>query len=132
MPAVLDTCAWLWCCGAPDKLSRRARAVVRREKRDGGLIVSVFSVWEIAKLVQKGRLQFSIPCREWLAEAMQAEGITMHPVTPDVCMESTELPGTFHGDPADQIIVATARLLDAPLVTSDRRIREYRHVTTVW
>ena len=105
---------------------------MQRERRRGGLVVSVFSVWEIAKLVQKRKLQFSIPYREWLAAAMQAEGITMHPLTPEVCMESTELPGVFHGDPADQIIVATARLLSAPVVTSDRKIREYHHVATVW
>jgi PIN domain nuclease of toxin-antitoxin system len=132
MPAVLDTCAWLWLSAAPRKLSRTARALVQRERRRGGLIVSVFSVWEIAKLVQKGKLQFSVPHREWLAAAMQAEGITMYPLTPEVCMESTELPGVFHGDPADQIIVATARLLSAPVVTSDRRIRDYHHVATVW
>jgi len=132
MPAVLDTCTWLWLSAAPGKLSRPARNLVQRERRRGGLVVSVFSVWEIAKLVQKRKLQFSIPYREWLAAAMQAEGITMHPLTPEVCMESTELPGVFHGDPADQIIVATARLLSAPVVTSDRKIREYHHVATVW
>jgi len=132
MPVVLDTCTWLWASAAPGKLSRAARTLVQRERRRAGLVVSVFSVWEIAKLVQKGKLQFSIPYREWLASAMHAEGITMQPLTPEVCMESTELPGVFHGDPADQIIVATARLLSAPVVTPDRKIRDYHHVATVW
>jgi PIN domain nuclease of toxin-antitoxin system len=132
MPVVLDTCAWLWLCAAPDKLSRAARAAITRARPDAGLVVSVFSTWEIAKLVQKGKLDLSIPCREWLLAAMHTDGISMHPVSPDVCIESTELPGTFHGDPADQIIVATARLLSAPIVTADRKIRSYRHVQTVW
>jgi len=132
MPVVLDTCAWLWFCSAPDKLSPAARDVMGREKRRAGLVVSVFSAWEIAKLVQKKKLKFSIPCRQWLEIAVRTEGVTIYPLTPDVCVESTELPGEFHGDPADQIIVATARLLSAAVVTSDRRILEYPHVPTLW
>jgi PIN domain nuclease of toxin-antitoxin system len=132
MPVVLDTCAWLWLCAAPEKLSRAARDAIDRARPHAGLIVSVFSTWEIAKLVQKGKLELALPCREWLAAAMRADSITMHPVSPEVCLESTELPGAFHGDPADQIIVATARLLSAPVVTADRKIRSYRHVQSVW
>jgi PIN domain nuclease of toxin-antitoxin system len=132
MLVVLDTCTWLWLSAAPQKLSRAAHAAIDRARPDGGLVVSVFSTWEIAKLVQKGKLDLSIPCREWIVAAMCAEGIAMHPVSPDVCIESTELPGAFHGDPADQIIVATARLLSAPVVTADRKIRAYRHVHSVW
>jgi PIN domain nuclease of toxin-antitoxin system len=132
MPVVLDTCAWLWLCAAPERLSRRARAAVDRARPDASLVVSVFSIWEIAKLVQKGKIELSLPCREWIAAAMCADGVTMHPVSPEVCLESTELPGTFHGDPADQIIVATARLLSAPVITADRKIRSYRYVQTVW
>ena len=132
MPVVLDTCAWLWFCSAPTKLSARARSVLRREQRRSGLIVSVFSSWEVAKLVQKGKLKFSIPCREWIAQAVGTNGVTLQPLTPEICVESTELPGVFHGDPADQIIVATARLLSAPIVTSDRKILDYPHVTTIW
>ena len=132
MPLVLDTCAWLWLCAAPEKLSRAARAAINHARPDYGLVVSVFSIWEIAKLVQKGKLELSIPCREWIAAAMGLDGISMHPVSPEICIESTELPGTFHGDPADQIIVATARLLSAPVITADRKIRSYRYVQSVW
>ena len=132
MAVVLDTCAWLWMCSAPARLSRAARSVIRRERRHAGLVVCVFCVWEIAKLVQKGKLTFSIPVREWTAEASRAAGVTIHPLTPDICVESAELPGVFHGDPADQIIVATARVLAAPVVTSDRRILGYPHVQSVW
>lgn len=129
---VLDTCAWLWMCSEPKKLSRAAREAIGREQRDDGLVVSIMSAWEIAKLVQKGKLSFSIPCREWIDGAVRTDGVTMHPLTPDICVESTELPGVFHGDPADQLIVATARLLGAPIVTGDRRIRGYPHVATLW
>jgi PIN domain nuclease of toxin-antitoxin system len=72
--------------------------------------VSVLSTWEIAKLVQKGKLELALPCREWIAAAMRADGITMHPVSPEVCLEGAELPGMFHGDPADQIMPGDWRL----------------------
>lgn len=129
---VLDTCAWLWMCSEPKKLSRAARETIGREQPHDGLVVSIMSAWEIAKLVQKGKLSFSIPCREWIDGAARTEGVAMHPLTPDICVESTELPGVFHGDPADQLIVATARILGAPVVTGDRKIRGYPHVATLW
>ena len=132
MAVVLDTCAWVWRCSSPTKLSTAAAAAVAREKRGGGLVVSVFSCWEVAKLVQKRKLRFSIPCREWLEEAVRADGVTLHPLTLEICLASTELPGAFHGDPADQIIVATARALSLPVVTSDRKILDYPHVQTIW
>jgi PIN domain nuclease of toxin-antitoxin system len=132
MAVVLDTCAWLWLCTAPQKLSRAARDAVKREQARGGLFVSIFSAWEIAKLVQKGKLTFAMPCRQWIDAAMRVEGVTVHPLTPEICVESAELPGVFHGDPADQIIVATARVLAVPVVTSDRKILEYVHVPTLW
>jgi PIN domain nuclease of toxin-antitoxin system len=129
---VLDTCAWLWMCSAPQKLSRPAREAIGRERGRSGLVVSVMSTWEIAKLVQKRKLTFAIPCREWIEGAVRTDGVTLHPLTPDICIESTELPGVFHGDPADQLIVATARLLGAPIVTGDRKILSYPHVATLW
>jgi PIN domain nuclease of toxin-antitoxin system len=95
-------------------------------------VVSIMSAWEIAKLVQKGKLAFSVSCREWIDGAVRADGVVMHPLDPDICVESTELPGAFHGDPADQLIVATARLLGAPVVTADQKIRTYPHVPTIW
>jgi PIN domain nuclease of toxin-antitoxin system len=113
-------------------LSKPAREVISRETTAGGLLVSIISVWEVAKLVEKGKLKFSIPCREWLHQAVRTEGITLQPLTPEICLESTELPGRFHGDPADQIIVATARMLSTPIITKDRKIAEYPHVATLW
>src|SRR5262245_37211171 len=131
MAVVLDTCAWLWLCSSPEKLSAAARESIRRERRRAGLIVSVFSSWEIAKLVQKGKLKFSLSCREWIDRAARTDGVTLHPLTPEICVESTELPGEFHGDPADQIIVATARILGVPVVTSDRQTLDSRHAPTL-
>ncbi|MBI3920351.1 MAG: type II toxin-antitoxin system VapC family toxin [Armatimonadetes bacterium] len=86
----------------------------------------------IAKLVEKGKLQFTIPVRDWMEAACRQPGIVLHELTPGICLDSTQPPGQFHGDPADQIIVATARHLGLPLVTSDKRIRSYQEVTTIW
>ncbi len=84
MPVVLDTCAWLWLSAEPRKLSRVAKETIQREKARSGLIVSVISCWEIAKLVQKGKLKFSISCREWIDSALQTEGLTLFPLTPQI------------------------------------------------
>jgi PIN domain nuclease of toxin-antitoxin system len=129
---VLDTCTWIWLCADPKKLSRPAAEAIRRERVGAGLIVSTISAWEVAKLVQKGRLAFSIPCREWIAQASRTDGVRMHPLTAEISVESTELPGSFPGDPADQIVVATARVLGCALVTRDRRMLAYPHVPTLW
>lgn len=132
MALVLDTCSWIWFTSDPSRLSKAVSEEIQREKRRTGLVISTISLWEVAKLVQKGRLRFSIPCRDWIDRSMRVEGLTVYPLTPEICVDSAELPGDFHGDPADQIIVATARLLSAPIVTSDRKIRDYPHCTTIW
>lgn len=68
---------------------------------------------------------------EWFEAALAYPAIRLLPLTPEIAVESTRLPGDFHKDPADQIIVATARIYDCPLITSDKRIRHYTHVQTV-
>jgi PIN domain nuclease of toxin-antitoxin system len=96
-----------------------------------GLGISSISVWEVAKLVERDRLQLQIPVEEWLAIALDYPGIQMVHMTPEIYVESTRLPGTFHKDPADQIIVATARILDLELMTFDSEILQYPHVRSM-
>ena len=85
------------------------------------------SCWEVAKLVELGRLQFAVPVEQWLAQALLPP-VQLLPLSPEVAAASTQLPGSFHRDPADQIIVASARIYNCPLVTLDRLIRAYPHV----
>jgi PIN domain nuclease of toxin-antitoxin system len=92
-----------------------------------GISVSAISCWEVAKLVEQGRLTLPCPVFDWLQQAISYPGVRLIDLSPRICVESTQLPGEFHRDPADQIIVATARILDAPLVTMDRKILEYPH-----
>jgi PIN domain nuclease of toxin-antitoxin system len=129
---VLDTCAWVWYVAGDPRLSRRAREAIGARPDVDSLVVSVFSCWEVAKLVEKGKLGFSLPLREWIQAACRQPGVTLQELTPDICVDSTQLPGHFHGDPADQLLVATARRLNLPIVTSDQRIRDYPHVGTIW
>ena len=84
----------------------------------------------MAKLVEHGRLILPSSADEWLDEALAYPGINFLDLTPRICVESTQLPGTFHRDPAAQIIVATARVYNYPIVTVDRKIRDYPYVDT--
>ncbi len=76
-------------------------------------------------LESKGRIQIPINCLDWVNKALQAPGILLAPITPKIAIESSRLPGKFHGDPADRLIVATARILDATLITHDKKLIAY-------
>ncbi len=98
---------------------------------DGEIGISAISLWEIAKLVENQRLELPIPLEKWFKQALSYPGVQIVELTPEIATESTRLPGEFHKDPADQIIVATARVMKCKLVTSDERILNYPHVKTV-
>ena len=91
--------------------------------------VSVISCWEVAKLVEKGRLTLQQPVGEWIATALTRPHITLLSLTPEIAVDATQLPTGFHSDPADQLIVATARILGIPLLTADAKILNYAHVS---
>jgi PIN domain nuclease of toxin-antitoxin system len=93
--------------------------------------VSIISCWEIAKLVQYDRLQLDRPVSGWILSALSRADMELLPLTPEIVVHSTQLPGSFHRDPADQLIVATARVMSLPLMTEDARILEYGHVPLV-
>ena len=132
MQTLLDTHAWMWWVTEDRRLSSRARAAIARGVRSGGLAVSLMSAWEIAKKVEKGQLALDRPLDEWLDQATAMAGLAVEDLTRPVLVDSCRLPQPFAGDPADQIIVATARHYGATLVTKDRRIREYPHVRALW
>jgi PIN domain nuclease of toxin-antitoxin system len=95
------------------------------------LYVSAISAWEVAKLVEKGRLRLPVELHEWFDAALDGSAVGLLGLSPAVATESTTLPGEFHTDPADQIIVATARIHSCSLVTADRKILAYEHVVTI-
>ena len=127
---VLDTHIWIWWVSASPQLTARQVALLERHKPEG-LGVSVISCWEIAKLVEVGRLALAYPVQDWMQQALAYPGIQLLGLTPEIAIASTQLPGAFHRDPADQIIVATARVYDCPLLTADAKILDYTSVTTL-
>lgn len=130
MTYVLDTNAWILLVDAPEQVPDQVLQIAR-DPANAPLGLSAISPWEVAKKASLGKLQLSLPVRNWLERATPPDGIEILPLTPEVALESSYLPGTFHRDPADQIIVATARLHDAVLITRDRRLREYPYVKTL-
>ncbi len=129
---VLDTHAWLWWLHNPRRLSRTARDAIVHATANGEAIVSAISVWEVALKVSLGKMTLGEDIRSWYARAREEEGISVESVGPAEALESAELPEPFHRDPADRLIVALARRLDAALVTDDRKILDYPHVQTIW
>lgn len=123
---ILDTHIWVWWVDGGTQLPTDFVTLLQAEAPNG-LGVCAISCWEVAKLVELRRLQFAIPVEQWLSQAVRPP-VQLLPLTPEVAVGSTQLPGTFHRDPADQLIVATARLYDCPLVTLDQSIRAYPHV----
>jgi PIN domain nuclease of toxin-antitoxin system len=99
-----------------------------REHETDGLGVSMISCWEVAKLIELKRLSFEIDVLDWINQALSYPGIQLIEFSPRIAVESTKLPGEFHRDPADQIIVATARVHDCPLLTMDKKMLDYKHV----
>lgn len=124
---LLDTHIWVWWVHGNPKLPEEYRAHLTAEVA-GGLAASAISCWEVAKLAEKGRLTLPAPVREWLEQALGPSGIRLLPLTPAIAAESSQLSGGFHRDPSDQIVVATVRVHDVPLMTVDAAIKAYPHV----
>ena len=131
---LLDTHVWLWLLSGEGNLKPSAVKAMEEAASHGLVRVSIMSVWEVAMLEAKGRIRLSKDCRTWVDEALRAPGIALLPLSPEIAVESSRLPGTFHGDPADRILVATARREGAILLTRDERILAYgrtKHLSTM-
>ena len=127
---VIDTHIWVWWVHGDAHLSAQQTQWLR-ENEEQGLGVSIISCWEVSKLVEYGRLTLPCPVAEWLDQALGYPGISLLELTPRIVVDSTQLPKGFHKDPADQIIVATARVLGCALLTADAKILNYPHVNTL-
>lgn len=132
MRYLLDTHVWVWWNMRPQKLSRRVRSLISMPAKYEELLLSAISPWEFAKLVEKRRLAISCDPEEWIHQALEIPKLRLVPLSPVVAYRSTMLPPPFHDDPADQIIVTTAREENATILTSDERIRSYPHCRSMW
>ncbi|MBL8018130.1 MAG: type II toxin-antitoxin system VapC family toxin [Leptospirales bacterium] len=129
---VLDTHAWIWWVSNPDLLSKHAAQVLSKAVREKSILVSSISAWEVAMLVKKGRLKLSMPPEEWIARSERLSFLNFVPVDNSVLLKSVNLSEKFSQDPADRIIVATALLQGAKLVSKDASIRKAKVVDVVW
>ena len=130
---VIDTHVLVWWVNGSSTLSTNANKAIQDTLTNGNeIIISSISAWEIAMFIKKGRLILNMDAESWLDEVSQIAGVRFMPVDNEIGIKSTLLPGEFHKDPADRMIVTTARKLAVPLVTADQKIIDYEHVTTVW
>jgi PIN domain nuclease of toxin-antitoxin system len=110
---------------ADPELTISKRDAINRAAASGQLRIAAISVWEAALLASRGRVILGRPLAQWMIEAVSAPGLSIEPLAPQVAVEASSLPEAFHRDPADRLIVATARVANATLMTRDRRILDY-------
>lgn len=131
MTALLDTHVLLWWLTDSARLSPAQREVTASASAVSPLLVSDISLWEVAMLHSLGRIRLSLPLRDWLEAAVAPPMVQRHGISPAIAAELASLPESFHRDPADRILVATARVLGATLLTRDRRIVDAALATTL-
>ncbi len=132
MKYLLDTHIWIWWHMHPQKLSRRVKSAIANDDEYEELLLSAISPWEFSKLIEMGRIGISCGPEEWIHEALTMQKLRLVPLHPILAYRSTTLPQPFHNDPADQIIVATAREEKAIILTKDKRILKYPNVKSFW
>lgn len=125
---LLDTHMWIWWVNDPAKLDSKVLDYVDNLP-PSDIFISVISCWEVAKLVEKKHIQLSEPLSIWFEKAIDYSGLTIIELEREILMDACALPGTFHNDPADQLIVATSRIKQIPLLTADGKILNYEHVS---
>jgi len=122
---LLDTHTLIWSVSEDPRLGERAHAEIEDAGRTSGVLVSAITPWEIALLAEKGRLHLGQEVSSWLGTALALPGMRLAPIEPAIAVDSVRLPGAFRADPADRLIIATARYFNVPLVTADKAILAY-------
>jgi PIN domain nuclease of toxin-antitoxin system len=123
---LLDTCAIIWLMNRDPALRTDARELIDDAGASDGVFVSPVSAWEIGLLsVRRTGAQFRPDAKAWFAKLMTGPGVKLAALTPEMAIEASALPGNFHSDPADRMLIATARALAVPLVTRDAKILAY-------
>ena len=126
---LLDTNAWIRLVLAPGELNKRTRELLANPA-SFPFALSAISVFEVALKARKGKIDLNVSADQWLDLALKRSLVTVLPVDAEVAREANTLPEPFHEDPADRLIVATARLRNLTLVTSDEELLRYTHIPT--
>ncbi len=129
---VLDTHVWVWYLNNSDQTSEEASASIERAKEEKKIYISCISTWEILILEKKNRLKFTTSASLWIRKSENLSFLEFVPINNTIVELSTTLPGKLHQDPADRLILATAHYLGFPLITKDKKLRDYPHIKTIW
>lgn len=121
---LLDTHIWIWLM-LGENLTLKSQSLIEEHAQAGRLFLSCISLWEVSMLTAKNKIHLDRPCHEWIDAALNEPQINVISLSPAISVESAYLPGDFHGDPADRIIVATARVELLTLLTRDEKILVY-------
>ena len=127
---LLDTHALVWAVADQKRLSRSAVAAISEAQQEGGLAVSAITLWELASLIARGRIQAYGTVDA--SVRLLVEGVTVKAITPEIAALATQFPDEFSHDPADRLIGATARTEGMGLVTRDESIRRSPLIRTIW
>lgn len=125
MGILLDTHTWIWLFNGATELSQDAIEQIDFAANQGKVFICSISVWELSMLVVKNRINLSQPIHQWVKNGFSQPGVNLSPILPEIAIESSFLPGDCHGDPADRIIVATARINNLIVLTRDKKIINY-------
>jgi len=129
---LLDTHVCIWWIQEFTNIPKNTKRIILNAQKRNNIYISSISIWEIAMLVKYGRLLITIPLSDWIKKLESAPFIKFIPIDNTIAEHSVNLPGEFHKDPADRIIVATSRILNIPVITSDQKILQYPHVKSIW
>jgi PIN domain nuclease of toxin-antitoxin system len=122
---LLDTHVWIWLVRGERRIARDVQELMSASAGGRSMFLSVMSVWELSLLDAKSRISLSLPCLTWVRTALERSGAVTVPLTTEIAIESNHLPGPFHNDPIDRMLIATARIEGLALVTRDRAILDY-------
>ena len=128
----LDTHVILWDALQPQMLSEKAREAIEKANQADGLFFCSISLWEIAMLVRKKRIEVKVPYRDLVQLILSCNKYVFQEITPDIAQLSTTLPETINSDPADRIIAATSLITKTQLVTADENLRKSELLQTTW
>jgi PIN domain nuclease of toxin-antitoxin system len=128
----VDTHVIAWDALKPELISDKARKIMKTANQTDGIVFCDISLWEIAMLMQKNRIDIDVPYLEFIGLVKASRNYVFTGITPEIAELSTKLPADITQDPVDRIISATSIVLNAPLITADKNLRKSKKLSTIW